>query len=369
MHVSLFTIVMTVLWSSALIIVLYILRKKLLVLEACSVSGIVFIYLFCAIRLLFPIEFPWTKVIDGGALWDSLKLFISFELAHIGGATVTVGHILIAIWGIVAGYKIIKIVISNQKLHHFVGKIPKQKMESVLPDVSGIKVYKTGGITTPCAVGIFNRNVLFPDREYTKEQEAYILMHEISHHRNNDILIKFFTNILCALYWWNPFVYLLKKDLNQSLEIRCDQNVTQYLGKKDKARYLSVILNEFKNTADVSSDTSEYMMEIWGNEEDDLVERFKMVANGKYHVSVWKKMVVVGCMIIILIMSYSVVLQSSFDPVYEEEEGVYYFDTKNAYVLMHRDGTYSLITPFEEMTIEEEEAMWYLNEGFSLKKE
>jgi len=71
------------------------------------------------------------------------------------------------------------------------------------------------------------------------------------------------------------------------------------------------------------------------------------------HVSMWKKMVVVGCMLIILIMSYSVVLQSSFDPVHEEEEGVYYFDTKNSYVLMHRDGTYSLITPFEETTIEE----------------
>ncbi|GEM_PF-6355032 len=117
------------------------------------------------------------------------------------------------------------------------------------------------------------------------------------------------------------------------------------------------ILNEFKNAADVSPDTGEYMMEIWGNEEGDLVERFKMVANGKYHVSMWKKMVVVGCMLIILIMSYSVVLQSSFDPVHEEEEGVYYFDTKNFYVLMHRDGTYSLITPFEETTIEEEEAM------------
>lgn len=43
-------------------------------------------------------------------------------------------------------------------------------------------------------------------------------------------------------------MYLLKKDLDQSLEIRCDQVATQNLDKNQKVTYLEVILKEFKTS-------------------------------------------------------------------------------------------------------------------------
>lgn len=369
MHISLFTIVMTVLWSSALIVVLYILRKKLLVLEVCSVGGIVFVYLFCAFRLVLPIELPWTKVIDGGLLWDNLERFVSFELLYIGNTAFSVGHVLLAIWMTVACYKSVKIAKDYFKISHYISSILKEKMVSDLPDIPGIDIYKSKFITTPCAVGIRKRMILFPDREYTKEQETFILMHEIAHHRNKDILIKLFTNILCALYWWNPIVYLLKKDINHSLELRCDQHVTQFLDKGKRAEYLSVILEELKHSVDSPKKSREYAMEVLG-QEDSLVERFTMVANGKYSVPAWKRITLAGMMLIYFLGSYSFVIQSSFDaPIGEIDEETYYFDATDSFILHHKDGTYSLVTTIGTIDIDDEEVAFYCNNGFKLVEE
>lgn len=71
-----------------------------------------------------------------------------------------------------------------------------------------------------------------------------MILHEYIHLQNNDFFIKILINLLCAIYWWNPFTRLLKKDLNQSMEIRCDSIAVQRLGRQERSEYLSVILTK-----------------------------------------------------------------------------------------------------------------------------
>jgi beta-lactamase regulating signal transducer with metallopeptidase domain len=176
--------------------------------------------------------------------------------------------------------------------------------------------------------------------------------------------------VLCALYWWNPFVYLLKKDINQSLEIRCDQKVTQCLEKDKRAEYLTIILEEFRNSVGVKSNQNEYMMEMAGHEDDALVERFQLVANGGYCTFLWKRIVIAVSFFMIFIASYSFVIQSSFDlPASEIEDGTYLYDESNSYILHHHDGTYHLVTPYETLKLNEDQVQFYLNEGFALKEQ
>lgn len=104
MNISLFTIVMTIFWGSLLIVFFYLLRKKLYVLEVCNISGIVAIYLFSALRLFLPVEFPWTKVIHGGILWNGLQRMIRYELCSVSGVSIIFGHLLGFVWGAVAIY-------------------------------------------------------------------------------------------------------------------------------------------------------------------------------------------------------------------------------------------------------------------------
>lgn len=72
MHITFFTVWMTVLWSSILILIFYVLRTKYKLIDICSVSGVIVLYLFCMIRMIIPVEFPWTKIIFGGTK-DNLK--------------------------------------------------------------------------------------------------------------------------------------------------------------------------------------------------------------------------------------------------------------------------------------------------------
>lgn len=368
MQVSLFTIVMTIIWSSVLIIVFYILRKKLMVFEACSITGIIAIYLFCAVRMLLPVELPWTKVVSGGIVWNSLHTITSATINLSDSISFNIGQALLLIWIVGFLYKIAKIGINYFHLFKDIAAISKEIVNNPICEASRIQVFKSEQMRFPFAAGILDRVIILPNRKYTEKQERYILLHEISHHKNKDIIVKLFINILCAIYWWNPFVYLLKKDINQSLEIRCDQAVVKSLDKNERAEYLSVILEEFKNSIGILSSPNEYIMELFGHKEAALVERFGLVANGNYSSKTWKKILVIVSFTIILIGSYSVVIQSSFDAP-ELEEGTYYYDETNSYILLHKDGTYSLITPYDAIEIDPDTVDFYVDSGFFVKEE
>lgn len=76
MLITEYSIWMTVLWSSVLILLFYILRKKSVLLDICSVSGVIVLYAFCMIRMVVPAEFSWTKVISGGEPYIKIFYYI-----------------------------------------------------------------------------------------------------------------------------------------------------------------------------------------------------------------------------------------------------------------------------------------------------
>ena len=61
MDITFFSVWMTVLWSSILILIFYVLRTKYQLIDIYSVSGVIVLYLFCMIRMVIPVEFSWTK--------------------------------------------------------------------------------------------------------------------------------------------------------------------------------------------------------------------------------------------------------------------------------------------------------------------
>ena len=79
MDITFFSVWMTVLWSSILILIFYVLRTKYQLIDIYSVSGVIVLYLFCMIRMVIPVEFSWTKVIAGGTLYNRIYYFSCIE--------------------------------------------------------------------------------------------------------------------------------------------------------------------------------------------------------------------------------------------------------------------------------------------------
>lgn len=61
MQITIFSVWMTFVWCSIFIVLCYILRKRSVLLNLSSMTGIIILYLFCLIRLAVPVELPGSE--------------------------------------------------------------------------------------------------------------------------------------------------------------------------------------------------------------------------------------------------------------------------------------------------------------------
>lgn len=372
MQITIFSVWMTILWSSILILIFYVLRKKLVLLDVCSVSGVLILYIFCIIRLMIPIELPWTKEVWGGEIYNRVYDVVRYEVV----SGINIYQMFGLIWMAGALFFFIKLTIRYIKLIKMLDRIPIKKderAESVLTTVLKDKekrpeIMITSAVQIPCCVGVFHKRILLPAKEYSDEELHYILIHEYTHLKNNDVLTKLLINSICAVYWWNPLVYLLRKDMQQSLEIRCDGLVSKKMDSISRSNYLAVMLEEFKDNchADVFKKYHSSVMPLFEEHSEKLIERFQLVSDRKNATSIKGNLVATAITICLLMASYSFVLQSKYDCPIEEIENddiSYSVDSDNSYITFC-DGEYILHSGQREKVISEEAAQMMIEEGF-----
>ena len=371
MHVSEYSIWMTVWCSSFLILIFYILRKKSFLIDICSVSGVIILYIFCLIRMAIPVEFSWTKVISGGEIYR-----IFYKAVHLKTISyVYVNDLIYLVWSFGTTIFIVRYINQYIKLQKYVDKLPNVNDERINQIISKVskgrvpRVVRTKTVGIPCCFGVIHQSIILPEKEYTDEELYYILVHECAHLQNQDILTKALTNVLCALYWWNPIVYLLKKDLNQSLEIRCDSLVTKGISKEQRADYLSAMLSLYKDYALSNEKYDAPVMQLFENHSESMIERFEMVAGYK-NKKVWmSNLITIAVAIGILVISYSFIVQAKFEAPKDEievDEYTHEIDQSNSYIIKKKDGSVVLHTEYEEVTIEQETCARLVNEGFQV---
>ncbi|HEC00928.1 MAG TPA: M56 family peptidase [Sphingomonadales bacterium] len=87
-------------------------------------------------------------------------------------------------------------------------------------------VYCSDQISGPLVTGVFRQIILLPPTmtgRLSPDVLRQILYHEYAHIQRHDIRIIFVQKILSALYWWNPVLYLIGYQINQSREMACDE--------------------------------------------------------------------------------------------------------------------------------------------------
>lgn len=83
MGANIFSVLMTILWSSVLITFFSFLRTRTRLLHMCGISTVILIYLFCAIRLAFPLEAPWAYEVSGGAVYNGIHVALTFKVGSV----------------------------------------------------------------------------------------------------------------------------------------------------------------------------------------------------------------------------------------------------------------------------------------------
>ena len=369
MHISLFSILMTILWSTLLIALFLMLRKKVSLLHVCSIQAIILLYLFCAVRLAVPIELPWTKVVSGGRFYRWLYWILGYPIG-----VFPVYEILLFIWLAGAVWNLGKYFLQYRKASSYLNGLPKNLDRDAMNMLqewdadSRIQIFRCTEVKAPCCMGIWNKRILLPEKAYTEGDLRYILLHEYTHLKHNDILFKVLIRVLCGIYWWNPLLLWMKKDVNQSVEIRCDLSVTGHLEKAERADYLEVMLDAFRESTDTAPLTgSAGLVE---NHSASLMERFHIVADSKIMQKKWTTVWTCIAMLVVLVFSYSFILQPKY-AVPESEIGngsrIYEVNQEDTYIIKQGD-TYILHTEKEDLIIDENAAIQIREEGFLWKE-
>ena len=84
-------------------------------------------------------------------------------------------------------------------------------------------------ITSPMMIGFFHPSIVLPIGELEDKELSYIFVHELIHYKQRDMFYKWLVQIVVCVHWFNPFVYLLEKEVNKSCELSCDEKVLSVL--------------------------------------------------------------------------------------------------------------------------------------------
>jgi len=116
-------------------------------------------------------------------------------------------------------------------------------LNSLVDGQHNIKLVRNPLVSTPMLIGIFRPCIIIPDMKFNKKQFRYILLHELTHLKRYDILIKWLTMLVTSLHWFNPFIYFIKREINHTCELACDEVVIRRLNCAEKQAYGDTLIS------------------------------------------------------------------------------------------------------------------------------
>ncbi|QES88660.1 M56 family metallopeptidase [Rhizosphaericola mali] len=110
-----------------------------------------------------------------------------------------------------------------------------------------IRIYK---LNKQSSTFSFGSKIFLGDGKLTEIEQHQILLHELSHAQHHHSIDTIWMEILIVLNWFNPFVWLLKKETRDNLEYLADKNVLK--NKINKKEYQYLLLNTLLHNSNQS---------------------------------------------------------------------------------------------------------------------
>ena len=338
MQITLFSFISALLWSSLLIIVIYLVRRTRF-RPHFGVLTMVLLYLFCAVRLLLPLEFPHTVIVSDSVVYPRIYSFLTRKPEPV--THLPVGLLLCAIWLFGTVSLLIRYALQYRKA------------------IRAAQQAKPWDSRTAS----LRRYIILPNKTYTDTELHYILLHEYTHFLNHDTAVKLLVTLYCIIFWWNPIVYLLQKDLEQTLELKCDRAIAQTLNAQERTAYLRAILSAMKQGC-TQQPVPQPSTALFRAEADKAMrERFTAVlACAEQPNSRTASAVLIGSFAVLLALSYAMLPQPAFEPPAEpDSSSTVYFNDENAYLKQSADGRYWLcIDGHKPYALTEGDVQFYL---------
>ena len=133
--------------------------------------------------------------------------------------------------------------------------------------------YRTSCLVTDAfTMGIIQPIILVPDRDLEESERRFLYKHELSHIKNGDSFLKAVEFAAICLNWYNPFVYILVRELDCINENICDEAVISFEDKSTRIRYGNLTL---QMVTDINS--KPFYREAFGSNSKLVEERIRLI--------------------------------------------------------------------------------------------
>jgi beta-lactamase regulating signal transducer with metallopeptidase domain len=103
-------------------------------------------------------------------------------------------------------------------------------------------IFEAGNIETPFVLGFIKPVICLPSGLSEKER-SYIVLHEKTHIKRRDHLVKLAAYFILSLHWFNPLAWVAFMLVNVDMEMSCDECVLKEIGSETKKDYSRLLLS------------------------------------------------------------------------------------------------------------------------------
>lgn len=108
--------------------------------------------------------------------------------------------------------------------------------------LTGNNIYEAPHLKTPFVLGLIRPRIYLPAGLGATER-SYILLHEKTHIRRKDHIVKIAAFIVLSIHWFNPLVWVAFILMSTDMELSCDERVLKEVDEDIKKPYARSLLS------------------------------------------------------------------------------------------------------------------------------
>jgi beta-lactamase regulating signal transducer with metallopeptidase domain len=112
-----------------------------------------------------------------------------------------------------------------------------------------VAIYASAEVAMPMTWGVLIPVIVLPPESsaWSGEWRRVVLLHELAHIKRRDCLTQMLAHLACAIYWFNPLVWVAARQLRVERELACDDCVLEVgTWASEYANYLVEIAQTFE---------------------------------------------------------------------------------------------------------------------------
>ena len=231
--------------KSTFIIMLVLLTRKTLNVKSVKWANIILWSIFF-IYLLFPFSiFIQIEELEKYVMLQYLLEPFMLISTYIKMFVQEVGYILsnlnqLMVTSILLIYTGVQVTKRNKALRNSVRIEPDSRIEKLVNSFRlkrQVQIYINDEIKVPITYGVVRPKIIIQSQVLEDNNLLkYVIIHEMVHIKKFDIVLTHIKNVITCLFWYNPFILVASRYMEDDLELLCDKLVIQRVGDTVKNR-------------------------------------------------------------------------------------------------------------------------------------